>query len=154
MSGKAINARLATQLDVILSLKDVNVIALLVKTSFDFNAHGSMFGLDMLTDLCDEQLDSHWGFGTNCKVIHLATDKCVLSIDVARIDVPFMDSVTKPHFVNEGLSDEVFQCHTGFWVTLDGMVERDNIFVSVQPLTKLVETLVVEGVNNFKKTVN
>ena len=33
-------------------------------------------------------------------------------------------------------------------------MERDNIFVSVQPLAKLAEIPIVDGVVNFQKTVN
>ena len=50
----AINVGLAAQLGVVLSLKDVNTIASLVKTSFGFNAHGSTFSLDVFTYLGDE----------------------------------------------------------------------------------------------------
>ena len=69
-----IDVGLAAQLDIVLSLEDVNAIALLVETSFSFNAHGSMFCLDMCMDLGDEQFDSVWGFGTHCKVINLLAD--------------------------------------------------------------------------------
>ena len=47
----AIDVGIAAQLDTNPSLKDVNAIALLVETSISFNAHGSTFSLNMLTDL-------------------------------------------------------------------------------------------------------
>ena len=49
-----IDVGLAAQLDIFSSLKDVNTIVLLVETSFGFNAHGSIFGLDIFADLGDE----------------------------------------------------------------------------------------------------
>ena len=45
---------LAAQLDVISSLEDVNTVVSLVETTFSFNTHSSVFGLDVLTDLGDE----------------------------------------------------------------------------------------------------
>ena len=108
-----INVGVAAQLDVILSLKDVNTVALLVKTSFSFNAHGSMFGLDALIDLCNEQFGSVWGLGIHCKVINLSADWHVFSIHCTRIDILLMDSDPKSHLVDKNLSNEVFPWNTG-----------------------------------------
>ena len=49
-----VNVGLAAQLQAVLSLKDVNAIVSFVKTYFSFNAHGSIFGLDVFTNLGDE----------------------------------------------------------------------------------------------------
>ena len=49
-----IDVGLAAQLDVISSLEDVNTMVSLVETTFGFNTHSSVFGLDMLADLGDE----------------------------------------------------------------------------------------------------
>ena len=46
-----INVGLAAQLDIISSLEDVNTVVSLVKTTFSFNAHSSIFGLDVFADL-------------------------------------------------------------------------------------------------------
>ena len=67
----AINERLAAQLNAMLGLEDVNTIALLVDTSFSFNAHGSMFSSDMPVDLGDEEFSSVLRFCTCCKIINL-----------------------------------------------------------------------------------
>ena len=69
-----INGGLTAQLDTVSSLKDVNTIALLVWTSFGFNAHSSIFSLDMFMDLGDEQFSSVGGFSANCKIINLVAD--------------------------------------------------------------------------------
>ena len=47
-----INAGLAAQLGPVSSLEDVDATALLVETSFSFNAHGSTFSLDVVGDSC------------------------------------------------------------------------------------------------------
>ena len=67
----ASNPGLTAQEHAILCLKDVDTVVLFVKTSFGFKSPGSMFGLDVLTDLGDEQLGSVWGLGTHCKVMNL-----------------------------------------------------------------------------------
>ena len=69
-----INVGLAAQLDVISSLEDVNTIVLLVETTFGFNTHSSVFGLDMLADLGDEEFSSVWRLSTDCKIINLVAD--------------------------------------------------------------------------------
>ena len=104
----AINAGLSAQLDVISSLKDVNAIVLLVETSFGFNAHGSIFCLDVFTDLGDEQFGSVGGFSANCKIINLATDQHVLAVNSTGIDILLMDSVTESHLIDEDFSDNAF----------------------------------------------
>ena len=69
-----INAGLAAQLDAVLSLKDVNAIVLLTQTSFSFNAHDSIFSLDVFMDLGDEKFSSVWRLSTYCKIINLTAD--------------------------------------------------------------------------------
>ena len=150
----AINAGFAAQLNTVSSLKDVNATALLAKTSSSLNAHGGAFGLDMCTDLCDEQFCSIWGFGTHCKVITLLADWHIFSINCSRTDILLMDCVLKSHCVDENHSDEEFPWIASFRVSFEGTVERENIFVFVQPLTKLTVTPIAEDIINFQEAVN
>ena len=101
----AINVGLAAQLDIVSSLKVVNTIALLVETSFGFNAHGSIFSLDVFSDLGDEQFSSVGGFSADCKIINLAADQHFLVVDGTRTDVPLVDNVTECHLVDQNFSD-------------------------------------------------
>ena len=104
----AINVGLAAQLDIVSSLKVVNTIALLVETSFGFNAHGSIFSLDVFTDLGDAQFSSVGGFSADCKIINLVTDQHVLAINSTGIDISLMDSVMESHLIDEDFSDKAF----------------------------------------------
>ena len=85
----------------LLNLKDVDAIALLVETSFSFDAHRSTFSLDMFTDLGDEEFDSVWRFHTHCKIINLQANQHVLSINSARRIIPLMNGAQKSHLVNK-----------------------------------------------------
>ena len=85
-----INVGLAAQLDVISSLEDVNTIVSLVETTVGFNTHSSVFGLDMLADLGDEQFSSGRRLSANCKVINLAADQDIFAVNGTGIDVPLM----------------------------------------------------------------
>ena len=60
----------------------------------------------------------------------------------------------KSHLVNEDLSDEWFPWIAGFRVSLEGTLERDNIFVFVQPLAKLVEIPIADGIITLQEAVN
>ena len=151
---QSINAGHAIWLDVILSLKDIHAIASLVEIFFGFNAHGGKFGLDMLTNFCDEKLASLWSFRAHGKVVNLMANMHVLSIESAQMDVLFMDSVQKSHLVDEDLSDEAFPQNAGFRMFLEGTEDRDIAFVFVQPLTKLVETPITEGIINFQDAID
>ena len=65
-----------------------------------------------------------------------------------------MDGIVESHLVNEDFSDEAFPENACFRMSLESTAQRDNIFVFVQPLTKLAETPVADGVINFQETVN
>ena len=65
-----------------------------------------------------------------------------------------MDSVAESHLVDEDLGNEAFPENAGFRMSLESTVERDSIFVFVQPLTKLAEISIVDGVINLQETVN
>ena len=70
------------------------------------------------------------------------------------MDILLKDHVVKSQLVDEDLSDKAFPWNTGFRMSLEGMVERDNIFMFVQPLAKLAKTPITDGVVNFQETVN
>ena len=100
-----INVGLAAQLDIISSLEDVNTVVLLVETIFSFNAHSSIFGLDVFMDLGDEEFGSIRGLSANCKIIILAADQYICAVDSTSIDVPLVDSTAESHLVDENFSD-------------------------------------------------
>ena len=60
-----------------------------------------------------------------------------------------MDGVVDSHLVDEDLGNEAFPENASFRMSLESTVERDNIFMFVQPLTKLVEIPIVDSVINL-----
>ena len=69
-----VDVGLAAQLHSVSSLEDVSAIALLVKTTFSFNALVGTFSLDTFVDLGEEEFSSVWRLSTDCKIINLAAD--------------------------------------------------------------------------------
>ena len=65
-----------------------------------------------------------------------------------------MDGIAESHLIDENFSDWAFPENAGFRMPLEGMVKRDNIFVFVQPLTKLAETPIADGVINLQEPVD
>jgi hypothetical protein len=127
------------QLDVVMSLMDVDAIIVNANALGIEDPNIFKFGGCMLVDDSDELFSSLGGLKGDSKVINLVTDKNKFTIDFATIKVPFMSGEGEVEFIAlENADNHPFPESISFRMTLENMVQRDDICVRVDVGAKVL----------------
>ena len=109
------------ELDVILSLVDVDTIVVRKLTLCSDDANALILRSDLVVDKGDELASgASSDASTNGKVINLATDKNNFIVNNTTVEVTFMSSILEANIAKNPI-DHRFEEVTSFWMTLKGL---------------------------------
>ena len=146
-----INVGFTGQLDVVMSLMDIDAIIVNANALGIEDPDTFKFGGYMLVDDSNELFSSLGGLGGDSKVINLVTDKNKFTINFAMIKVPFMSGGGEVEFIAlKNANNHPFPESTSFRVTLESMVQRDDMCVRVNVSAKVLAMPRMVGIIDLK----
>ena len=77
-------------------------------------------------------------FGASSKIVDLTAYQDLFAVDLANVQILLVGRILESHLIDEDVSDHTFPEDTSFRMTLQGPVERNHIFETVELLVELV----------------